>query len=419
VRLIVADILPNGFRGWLILVTLVGMGLLLAYLGWRILSLRRNPSPKDPENLTRFYEDGDLEGPRLERALGWSLIFVMVSALALPVYFLFEPGRQDRLLETFDERAVERGATLFASNQSEAYDSTKSLLCATCHGVDGGGGTAPYVLQPELDKCDLEENQANPDVPECLPVQAPWVAPALDTVLLRFDEAQVFNIINYGRPGTPMPAWGVESGKGVLNTQSINDLIAYLASIQVTRAEAKQRSTKALNDYKKVWAENVETQQTNLDTAEAALAKAKAENRSVDAIAALQVVVDEQTAVLASATAWSEQVDEMSDGEILFRLNCARCHTKGASYYDPNNIKLPPPSPPGSGAFGPNLTNGSTLIQFPNLAGEQEQFNWVALGAAPNELYGQRGISSGRMPHFINQLSQEQIDLIIAYERGL
>jgi mono/diheme cytochrome c family protein len=109
----------------------------------------------------------------------------------------------------------------------------------------------------------------------------------------------------------------------------------------------------------------------------------------------------------------------MGDGEILFRLNCARCHTKGASYFDPNNIRLPEPPPSGSGAFGPNLTNGSTLIQFPNLAGEQEQFNWVALGAAPNELYGQRGISSGRMPHFINQLSQKQIDAIIAYERSL
>ena len=418
-RLIVADILPNGFRGWLILVTLVGMGLLVAYLGWRIVSLRRNPSSKDPENLTPFYEDEDLEGPRLERALGWSLIFVMVSALALPLYFVFEPGRQDRLLETFDERAVERGATLFASNQSEAYDATKSLLCATCHGVDGGGGTAPYVLQPELDKCDIEANQSNPDVPECLPVQAPWTAPPLDSVLLRFDEEQVFNIITYGRPGTPMPAWGVASGKGVLNTQSITDLVAYIKSIQITSEEAKQRSTKALNDFKKVSAGNVQTQEDNLKAAQDALAKGVAEGRSVDAIAALQAEVDEQEAVLASAEAWNAQVEEMSDGEILFRLNCARCHTKGASYYDPNNIKLPPPSPPGSGAFGPNLTNGSTLIQFPNLAGEQEQFNWVAVGVPANELYGQRGISSGRMPHFVNQLSEKQIDLIIAFERSL
>jgi len=128
VRLMLADILPSGFRGWVIAVTLIGMALLVIYLGWRILSLRRNPSPKDPENLTRFLDDEDLEGPRLERVLGWSLIFVMVVALALPVYFLFEPGRQDRLLETFDDRSVERGATLFANDQSESYDPTRSLL---------------------------------------------------------------------------------------------------------------------------------------------------------------------------------------------------------------------------------------------------------------------------------------------------
>ena len=109
----------------------------------------------------------------------------------------------------------------------------------------------------------------------------------------------------------------------------------------------------------------------------------------------------------------------MSEGEILFRLNSARCHTKGASYYDPNNIELPPQSPPGSGAFGPNLTNGATLTQFPNEAGRQEQFNWVALGVPANELYGQRGISSGRMPHFVDQLSEDQIKAIVDFERGL
>jgi mono/diheme cytochrome c family protein len=419
VRLI-ADIFPiSGFRGWLIAFTLTGIGLLVIYLLWRLVSLRRNPSVKEPENQTPFYGDEDLEGPRLERALGWSLIFVMVVALALPVYFLFEPGREKRMLASFDERAAERGATLFANAQSKAYDPTKSLLCANCHGVDGGGGTAPYVLQPELDICDVKKNQSNPDVPECLPVQAPWVAPPLDTVLLRFDEDQVFNIITYGRPGTPMPAWGVASGKGVLNTQSINDLIAYLKTIQLSPDAATQRSTKTLEGYKKLWSGNVDDQKKELATRQAALDKAKASGVSVDAIAELQAAVDEQTKVVASATAWSAQVNQMSDGEILFRLNCARCHTRGASYQDPNNIKLPPPPPNGSGAFGPNLTGGSTLIQFPNEAGRQEQLNWVTLGVPANELYGQRGISTGRMPHFVHQLTKTQIQLIVDYERSL
>ena len=52
-----------------------GWRLLVVNLAWRVLSLRRNPSPKDPENLTPFLDDDELEGPRLERVLGWSLIF--------------------------------------------------------------------------------------------------------------------------------------------------------------------------------------------------------------------------------------------------------------------------------------------------------------------------------------------------------
>jgi len=414
-----ADIFPiSGFRGWLIAVTLTGMGLLLIYLLWRLVSLRRNPGTKEPENLTPFYDDEDLEGPRLERALGWSLIFVMVVALALPVYFLFEPGREKRMLARFDEQSAERGATLFANAQSPAYDPTKSLLCANCHGVDGGGGTAPYTLQPELDICDVKKNQSNPDVPECLPIQAPWVAPALNTVLQRFDEEQVFNIITYGRPGTPMPSWGVASGKGVLQTQSINDLIEYLKSIQLSRDDTMQVSTKLFDSYKSTWAKNAKTQQDALTAAQQNLAKAQAGGNATT-IAAAQAVVDTQTKVLASATAWSAQVNQMSDGEILFRLNCARCHTRGASYQDPNNIKLPPPKPNGSGAFGPNLTGGSTTIQFPAEAGRQEQLNWVTLGVPANELYGERGISSGRMPHFVNMLSKSQIQLIVDYERSL
>jgi len=44
---------------------------------------------------------------------------------------------------------------------------------------------------------------------------------------------------------------------------------------------------------------------------------------------------------------------------------------------------------------------------------------WVSFGVPDNDLYGQRGISSGRMPHFVNQLTKTQIQAIVDYERGL
>lgn len=408
------------FRTALIVLTLVVFGLMLVYLGWRVLSVRRNPSTRDAENLTPFLDDEGLEGPRLERALGWSLIFVLIVALALPLYFVFEPSRQESHAEFFDEQAAERGAVLYANDQSDHYDATRSLLCANCHGVDGQGGQAPFVLQPESDFCLKEENQGNADVPECLPVQAPWAAPALDTVLLRFPEDQVYDIIAWGRPGTPMPAWGVESGKGVLNTQSITDLVAYLQSIQLTKEKAQRRSTRAVIQFRESAQENLEQQEEGLASARENLADVRADPESTQAaIAEAEEMVETAVATLASAQAWADQVADMGEGEVLFRLNCARCHTRGASYYDPNNLALPEPPPSGSGAFGPNLTDGSTLVQFPGDAGRQQQFDWIALGRPAHEGYGVRGISSGRMPYFVNMLSERQINAIVAYERGL
>ena len=56
-------------------------------------------------------------------------------------------------------------------------------------------------------------------------------------------------IITYGRPGTPMQAWGVLGG-GPKNDQAISDLVAYINSIQLTPAQAKQQATDALDAAK-------------------------------------------------------------------------------------------------------------------------------------------------------------------------
>ena len=136
-------------------------------------------------------------------------------------------------------------------------------------------------------------------------------------------------------------------------------------------------------------------------------------------LAAAEEDVATAQAELEKANVYQTEVASLSDGAILFRLNCARCHTKGWSYYDPTALDVPEPAPQGSGAYGPSLRDGSTLLQFPGEAGEQEQFDWVALGVPANEQYGVRGISSGRMPHFGRQLTEEQIQQIVAYERSL
>ncbi len=125
----------------------------LAFLAFRVLRLKYNKE-RTPENLTPFFDDEVLEGAHLERVLGVALIALVVVVLGLLAYFIWEPFRQTAAATGFHERSVERGATLFANDQSPAYDSTKSLLCATCHGTDGGGGTAPFTVQSSDPRCD-------------------------------------------------------------------------------------------------------------------------------------------------------------------------------------------------------------------------------------------------------------------------
>jgi mono/diheme cytochrome c family protein len=407
------------FRTTLIVLNVVALAIIAGVILWRVFSLKREKEPT-PANLTKFLADEDLEGRRLERVLGWSLLFVLVVAISLPVYFLVEPSRQVVMKDAFLEDSVERGAILFANNQSPAYVSTKSLLCANCHGTKAEGGAAPFVLQPESDLCLKEQNKGNPDVPACLAHPVSWQAPALDTVLLRFTRDQVKHILNYGRPGTPMVAWGIVSGKGVLNEQSIDDLVNYLASLQISSDESKAISKEAVGEYRGGGEQLVAQAQEALDTAQGALEKAQADPKTTPkGLAQARVAVATAQAQLDAAIAYDAEVQDLSDGAILFRLNCARCHTKGWSYYDPTNLTVPPPAPQGSGAYGPNLTGGSTKLQFPGKAGVQEQFNWVALSVPANEQYGVRGISSGRMPHFASQLDDAEIKAIVKYERSL
>ncbi|MEO7836677.1 MAG: cytochrome c [Acidimicrobiales bacterium] len=106
-----------------------------------------------------------------------------------------------------------------------------------------------------------------------------------------------------------------------------------------------------------------------------------------------------------------------TDGEKLFNGFCARCHTKGFSYGEPDE--------PGGGAFGPPLTGGGTLTQFPNPADHAEFISEGAPGdpGTPyGKNYGERGVlgyEGGGMPFFGKVLTPEQIEAIVDYERSL
>jgi mono/diheme cytochrome c family protein len=309
----------------------------LAVLGAR----GRKAAP--PSNMVEYYDDETMEGPKLEKYLGWAVIFSAILAASLPAYWLLEPSRQKKMDEFFLEDSVERGRQRFALVGSVPPSEILQLECARCHGAKGEGGVATYVLQP--------------NEPGELVKTVSWAAPSLDDVLLRFTPEEVTQIIVYGRPGTPMPAWGLEGG-GPLPEQPVEDLVNYLQSITITPEQAQKRNTERA-----------------------------------------QKIMQENPGI--------------SEGQALFMAMCARCHTKGWSYGEPEVMG-------GGGAFGPNLTGGVTTRQFPALGGGvAKHVEFVTDGSEFQKTYGTQGIGSGRMPGFGQLLSARQIDEIVLFERGL
>jgi mono/diheme cytochrome c family protein len=334
-------------------------------------------------NRKPYYDDDVLEGKKLDRSLGLGLATLAVVGIGLPLYWLQEPARQENAVGNFDRIFEDRGAELYEE------------ACASCHGPEGVGGLAAFtVLDPEDNSFVAQVN---------------WKAPAIDTVLQRYSVEEVTEVLNYGRPFSPMPAWG-EPGGGAFTSQQIEEVIAYLAFIQPPAVETQDAALEHL------------------------------------------------TEVLGSEPDFDSEEGLIESGEILFNLgredgfaggaySCGRCHTQGwsisADVGSPNFLQANDvdqvagpaertsvvelvSAQPGSGAYGPNLTNGATLRQFPTFEG---QVDFIIVGSQNGQLYGRNGQGSGGMPGFGDNpntlesddgmLTREMIRAIVAYERTL
>jgi mono/diheme cytochrome c family protein len=350
---------------WILLVVLAGGW--VVYGLFNIFSGRREVGSEIElaANRKPYYDDETMEGPRLERTQLLGVLFLAVLAIGLPVYWVFEPGRQAGAREDWDRRFAGFGSRLFETTANGGFN------CAGCHGgMTAGGGAAPYTL-------------TDPNTGAVEAVQ--WTAPALNTVFYRYSEDEVRFILVYGRPFSPMSPWGLAGG-GPMNDQQIQTIIEYLKSIQVepVNCDASQtRNFAPTNDPAVCTGGHIPD-----DVAQ------RIEER------ARQAVADGEYA---------------SYGEALFNMDiqagqysCARCHTKGWSWGDPQTA--------GGGAFGWNLTGGSTVRQFPNVD------DMIAFIKNPPKLgsrYGTQGQSSGRMPAFQSVYTDEQIAAIVEYVRSL
>jgi mono/diheme cytochrome c family protein len=335
-------------------------------------------------NRKPYLDDEALEGPRLERALLWGVLSLMVIGVGLPLYWLVEPNRQEGAVAFFEERFAGDTAAAhqpFGGGALFKGTSEGGFNCAGCHGGDAGiGGEVPYTL---TDPVTGDLRQVN------------WQAPALNTVTLRMTDEQLTDVLTYGRPFSPMPAWGLEGG-GPMNEQQISNLIAYMKSIEVDPEVAAEEMAAATEEE----IERLRTLEDQLADLEDELATLEGDPEAGDDD------IETMERRIENIERQIEFAQPATEGAALFNLNCARCHTMGWSYGEPQA--------PGSGAFGPPLYN--TVDQFPLI---DDHIDFVANGRARGEQYGQHGQASGRMPYFNRILTEEQIKAIVEYERSL
>ena len=425
-------------------VAIVGFAI---YLIYNVLWAGRAEKGSEVElapNRKPYLSDEELETKKLDLALVSGLVTLVIIGVALPLYWLGEPGRQQGYLDYSRDQFTSRGAGQYEER------------CSSCHGGGGLGGTTATSVSDDAGN---------------FVAAIEWDVPALTTVLYRFSEEEVRHILNYGRPPTPMQAWGAPGG-GPLTTQQVDELIQYIQSIQLDPDEIQGEVLDGLvlqvhGDVLEAYPELKARQEQAQEAVEAA----GADEVAAETAARNLALVDQE--IRETSEQYIRDLGSADRGELLFNngdYGCARCHTPRNSWRFTGPETTPGGGPvvlakgspeeaaavaalgnlipadiPGGGAFGPNLTNGATLRQFDTAAGHE---SFVANGSEEGVGYGNfgQGDGGGQMPAFgvcvgdrdssersaifgfctledgtprPGMLTADQIADIVAYERGL
>ena len=359
-------------------------------------------------NRKPYHDDDILETRKLDQSLLSGLVLLSIIGIALPLYWLGEPGRQEGLVENTIELWTEAGAEEFEE------------ACSSCHGGGAAGGVAPFAIT----EAGSGEFIASVD----------WVAPSLTSVLTRFSEDEVLHTLNFGRNGV-MPAWGAPGG-GPLTAQQLEILVVYLRSIQHDAQTVQTAVQDGLIEGARLEMVSRDAELSErLQDARFAVQRANqtgVANLVEEAQGELGQVQAEIGALFPNdeMAAWIEQISDPDDpeyltyGELLFTnradsgaYSCARCHTNGWSFDGANDLNLEgeplnvvdgePGYVQGGGWFGPNLTGGSTIGQFPV---NDTMLAFIAGGSALGEQYGVAGQGSGQMPGFGARLDSSLVE---------
>ena len=299
---------------------------------------------------------------------GWALMFVTIvrgRAARLLAARADPPGALGRVLR--QNGSVERGAALFANS----VDARPTTRCCRCSARTATAATAAAARRP----CDRPRRSRRPAAAGVVHVEG---AGAQHRAAALHRPEEVEQIITYGRPGTPMPALACRGG-GAKNEQTIEDLVAYIQSIQLTPDEAQKqaaeqdcataaagaarrakvarrrserdppttgatrRSTTRDGDARRPRSASPRRRATKTLACDVQGARDRARatrrarrrrtrprrRRRAATFLTAADDYDDAVAALAWAQAWCDARQDVSDGQLLFELNCARCHTQG------------------------------------------------------------------------------------------
>ena len=244
----------------------------IIWLGLMLVSALRNRGGAEElsPNLKPGIDDQRLETKRLEGGQKAAIAFSAFLAISLPLYFLGEPARQEGFVEEFSDAQIERGEHI-----------VEEFACFECHGPLGAGGSAPFV-----------EKRSG--------VTVSWEAPSLDDVLYRYNTDEVNFWVTYGRGNTPMPAWGVAGG-GPMNEKQVEDVVAYIASIQKPQQAVVDETVMA-----------IQNQTSRLANADATVETAVIQQEQV--VAEIEQAEDDQEVIQPLAAEARDLLENASEG---------------------------------------------------------------------------------------------------------
>lgn len=175
--------------------------------------MRRRKASLIPSALRPGPSDEELERRFFVRMLAAGAALTIFFAIYLPAYLLREPYRLDQRTVGFAKQSVDRGRQMWEPPTDPA--NLRAVGCATCHGAEGEGGVRQFQGHT-------------------------YAEPPLKYIVARYKAAGkndleikqlIVDAIERGRPGTPMPTWGLLFG-GPLNSEQVEDVVNFIYSIQ-------------------------------------------------------------------------------------------------------------------------------------------------------------------------------------------